>query len=573
MGRRKKTVLAASVTAGVLVLVLIIGAIYKYVAPSNVKRELSTVFGLGENEVALIVDNVQQEEKGLRVDGQTYVPASVASSYMDERIYVDTKEKILSYATVDGLIQVRPGDVSYTLAREEKKVEAPILSEHGGALYVSLDFIAGHASCYYKEYEGPSRLIIMSDRTRNYTFATLGEDTRVRTGPNKKYDYLTEVPEGSRVIADDTKQQENGYMAVTTLDGVNGYIPAERVVKTEKKGWDFEKEPESFPQKGMKKTICLGWHQVTTEEGSGTLSASVAQAAPMNVISPTWYALSDNKGNFTSLANADYVAQAHAAGLEVWGLINDFKKGLKLNTVLGRTSVRTRLINSLVASAIQYDLDGINIDFENVKAGSAAAYLEFLRELVIKCHANDLVVSVDNYTPASYNSHYNLYEQGRVVDYVILMAYDEHYAGSEESGSVSSLPFVKDGLAGMIARAPKERVVVALPFYTRLWKERKSKSGKITLEPPTAYGMSNAESLLRASGAAPKWDEATGQYYAQYKEDGATCKIWLEEETSLTKKLEAVLPEKVAGVAFWKLGFERAVTWKTIGDVLAKNSK
>ena len=169
MGRRKKTVLAASVTAGVLVLVLIIGAIYKYVAPSNVKRELSTVFGLGENEVALIVDNVQQEEKGLRVDGQTYVPASVPSSYMDERIYVDAKEKILSYATVDGLIQVRPGDVSYTLAREEKKVEAPILSEHGDALYVSLDFIAGHASCYYKEYEGPSRLIIMSDRTRNYT--------------------------------------------------------------------------------------------------------------------------------------------------------------------------------------------------------------------------------------------------------------------------------------------------------------------------------------------------------------------------------------------------------------------
>lgn len=568
MGKRKRVVVTASIAAGILVLVLVAAAIYKFVAPSNTQRDLNTIFKLGENEVALIADNEVLEEKGLKADGQVYVPAGVASQYMDQRIFVDSTEEILSYVTEEGLIQAKTDAAAYTLGKESKEAEKPILIKQNKALYVSLSFIAEHASCYYKEYSNPSRLVIMSDRSKSYTFATLNSDASVRVGPNKKYDYLTEVQEGSRVIVETDTKQENEYMAVTTEDGVTGYIPVDRVAKTEEAVWEFEKTPDSFKQKGLDKTVCLGWHQVTNETSSGTLPESISQAAKMNVISPTWFALSDNKGNFTSLANNSYVTQAHAAGLQVWGLVNDFKTGLKLENILGTTSTRTKLVNALVASAIQYDLDGINIDFEKIKAESAAAYLEFLRELTLKCHVNDLVVSVDNYTPANYNAYYDLEEQGRIVDYVILMAYDEHYAGSEESGSVSSLGFVESGVKNVVAKVPKERVITALPFYTRLWKETKSKSGKVKVHPPTAYGMSAAESVVRSHDVTPKWDEATGQYYAEFKEDGATYKIWLEEETSLKKKLEVVKAENVAGVAFWKLGFERAVTWSTIAEVL-----
>ena len=327
--------------------------------------------------------------------------------------------------------------------------------------------------------------------------------------------------------------------------------------------WKFDKEPESFTQLKTKGQVCLGWHQVTNETSSGQLPSLIQSAKAMNVISPTWYALSDNTGKFGSLANSSYVAQAHAQGKQVWGLINDFGKGIKLSKVLGVTSNRNRLVNGLVATAIQHELDGINIDFEHVTKDTAPAYLEFLRELTLKCHANDLIVSVDNYSPASYNAYYDLEEQGRIVDYVILMAYDEHYNGSEESGSVSSLPFVKEGVKNVLAKVPAERTVVALPFYTRLWKEVKGKKPH-----PEAYGMSGAESVVRANDASPKWDEATGQYYAEFKSSGATYKIWLEEETSLKKKLEVVKKSKTAGVAFWKLGFERAVTWTTIADAV-----
>ena len=180
-----------------------------------------------------------------------------------------------------------------------------------------------------------------------------------------------------------------------------------------------------------------------------------------------------------------------------------------------------------------------------------------------------MVISVDNYTPASHNAFYDLEEQGLVVDYVILMAYDEHYAGSKESGSVSSLGFVSDGVTNMLKQVPAERVVVGLPFFTRLWKEVKTKNG-VDVSSAGAYGMSGAESVLSANDAKKKWDDTTGQYYAQYKADGATYKIWLEDEVSLEKKMQTVMKNKVAGVAFWKLGLERSITWKIIDDALQK---
>ncbi|MDY3909321.1 MAG: glycosyl hydrolase family 18 protein [Eubacterium sp.] len=564
MSKRKKVIAGAVILAIVLVIVLAAIAIYRFLAPSNTKAEPD--FGIKQNEIALIVDGKLLEEKGIVIEGKKYVPAETASRYMDQRIYVDAAEKILSYATPDGMIQADVNETTYTISKEIKEAEEPVLRLENEKLYVSLSFVVEHASGDIQEYKEPSRVVIHNDRTKTYTFAAVNGATRLRKGPGKKYAWITEVSEGTEVVVESEIKQENEYMAVTTKDGITGYIPVDDVNSEKEKAWEFQKTPEIFTQKSFGKTVCLGWHQVTNETGSSMLYSGIDQAGPMNVISPTLFALSDNKGNFTSLANTGYVSQAHARGLQVWGLINDFNDGINLDTVLGTTSIRKKLVNGLVGAAIQYDLDGINIDFENVKASSAAAYLEFLRELVLKCHANDIIVSVDAYTPAEYNSYYDLAEQGRVVDYVVLMAYDEHYAGSEESGSVSSIGFVESGVKGVLAKVPAERVIVGLPFYTRLWCETKTKNGvKVT---STAYGMSGAESVVRANDATPKWDKSTGQYYASFRGESGTYKIWLEEETSIKKKLEVVMAGKVAGVAFWKLGFERAATWLTIEDAL-----
>lgn len=557
---------AVAVTIAMVLVTAVI--VYKIVAPSKVKKDLNSEFELGENEIALIAEGRMLEERGRIIDGQNYVPMDVASDHLDERIYWDEKERILSYATAEGVIQVKPDQTTYQLGKNTRNSKVPIVRMDGGTPWIAMSFVSEHSANYFKEYKEPPRIMMMSDRKAKYTMVTAAKDVRVRTGPGKKYEYLTEVPEGGRLIAQTAVKQENEYECVMTEDGVTGYIPIDAEAGRAEERWKFEKEPETFKQVAMDKAVCLGWHQVTNAYSSSVLSGSVEQASALNVISPTWFALSDNNGNYTSVANADYVTNAHAKGLQVWGLINDFDSKVKLKRVLGRTSVRTRLVNSLVATAIRYDLDGINVDFEYVRKETADAYLEFLRELTLKCHANDLIVSVDNYSPADFNSFYNLAEQGRIVDYVILMAYDEHYASDDESGSVSSLGFVEKGTDDVLARVPKERTVVALPFYTRLWKEEKQKSGKMKVIPPAAaYGMSGAESVLRANGVEAEWDDKTGQYFAQYKSHGFVYKIWLEEETSLKKKLEAVKKRQVAGVAFWKLGFERAATWQMIESV------
>lgn len=551
----------------ILAIIGILGAagviVYKKFAPSTTKRPMSEQYKLSSEESLIILNGKPVEEKGRLINGNVYVPVSLATSRLNERIYWDDREDILSLATTGGLISVNAADsLRYTAGGENREMAFQILYQDGDVTYVAMDFVSQYSRINYSWQQEPNRIIAQADFEQMNTFAVLADDIRLRVGPNKKYDYLMELSKGQEVLVDTEASPENEYQRILTLDGIAGYVPVEYLTEKTEKAWQTDKQEETFAQMPLGENVCLGWHQMTGIVGSTELEARVGQAGSLNVISPTWFALSDNKGNFSSLANEDYVNAAHAKGLKVWGLVNDFNKKISLKKILGRTSVRAKLVQNLVTAAKKYSLDGINIDFEKITKESAPAYLEFLRELVLQCHANNLVVSVDDYLPTDSSAFYNWAEQGRVVDYVIFMAYDEHYAGSKKSGSVSSLPFVESGVDLGLQYIPKERIVVALPFYTRLWKETK-KNGKKEVT-SGAYGMSAAESVLQSNGVTSSWDEATSQYYAEFKSEGSRYKIWLEEETSLEKKLQAVMSRQVAGVAFWKLGFERPVTWTTI---------
>lgn len=566
----KKKLTVAVVIFVVLAVLLAAGVfIFKKFAPSFTQRPMSEQYKMGKDEALLIINGRPVEEKGKLIGNVVYVPLSLAADAMNERIYWDDKENILSLAASDSLITVSAEDsLRYTMGKESIEAESQILYQDGEVTYIAMDFVSQYSRINYTWAEQPNRIIVQADFESVNTFGTLVDDVRLRVGPNKKYDYLLELEGGKEVLIDTNTPPENEYQKIITLDGIEGYVPQEYLDQKVEKAWTTDKEEDVFAQLKTEGTICLGWHQMTGVVGSADLETKISQTGSLNIISPTWFALSDNKGNFTSLASSEYVTAAHAKGLKVWGLINDFDTKISLKKIMGRTSSRTNLINNLVTTAIQYDLDGLNIDFEKITKASAPAYLEFLRELVLRCHANDIVVSVDDYIPTDSSAFYNWKEQGRVVDYVIFMAYDEHYAGGGESGSVSSLPFVKEGIEKGLMNIPKERVVAALPFYTRLWKE--TKKGDEVEVTSSAYGMSSAESVLRYNEVSPNWDEATSQYYAEFKAEGATYKIWMEEETSLDKKLETVFSMDVAGVAFWKLGFERPVTWTTIAKYLQK---
>ena len=201
--------------------------------------------------------------------------------------------------------------------------------------------------------------------------------------------------------------------------------------------------------------VNMVWHQVTSTDANAYFADATANMTGVNVISPTWFYLLDTSGNIANISSADYVAQAHEKGLKVWGLIDNFTQEVSTTETLSNTAARQNIISQLIQAATSVGMDGINVDFESLSEDVGIHFLEFLRELSIECHKNNLVLSVDNPVPEDFTSHYDRAEQGRVVDYVIIMGYDEHYVGSE-AGSVASLPWVEQGIQDTLAEVPAE---------------------------------------------------------------------------------------------------------------------
>lgn len=555
----------------VLVGVTIVGGLlYKKYAPSKKMMPLTTFFQASEDEVLLMLHDTVLEETGYIEGKELYLPYEVVVDHINQRFYFDSSENILSLVTATELIRSELGSTSYTINKSKVNLDYPVIKVQGEQVYLAMDFVKEYSNVEFNLYENPNRLMIEAGWGNTYQYYSVNKATQLRYKPGSKSDVLVKLQEADvlRIVNDGTEEMES-YDKVMTKDGVTGYVLKKYLSEPYEEKMVNDYTGDVFPHITKDQTINMTWHQVTTTAANDGILNAIAGTKGLNVISPTWFSLADNNGNLTSLASETYVQRAHSSGLEVWALCDDFKASkdeISLAEVLGKTSKRDKLINRLLANAIEYNLDGINIDFENIKKETAPAYLEFLRELSVKCRVNGIVLSVDSYVPSEYTEYYDREEQGKVVDYVVVMTYDEHYAGSEESGSVSSIGFVKDAVSQITQMVPPSQVIMALPFYTRLWKEESTESG--TKVSSMAYGMSQAESIVAANGAKVSWDKETAQNYAQYEAQGHVYKIWLEDEKSLEEKLKVVFAEqengKIAGVSTWKLTLEKSSVWDTI---------
>ena len=351
------------------------------------------------------------------------------------------------------------------------------------------------------------------------------------------------------------------WAQVATMDGYIGYVQKDTIASAETKDFERSFEKEEYTYLTMDGKVNMSWHQVTSQDANAYLADTIANVSGVNVISPTWYYIQDTAGNIGNIASADYVALAHERGLKVWGLIDNFTAEVSTTDTLSQLSSRQNMIQQLIQSATTVGLDGINVDFETLSEDAGPHFLEFLRELSIECHKNNLVLSVDNPVPEDFTSHYDRREQGLVVDYIVIMGYDEHYVGSD-AGSVASLPWVEQGVQDTIAEAPAERTVLAIPFYTRLWK---TTGGALTSE---AIGMDEAQNVLTENGVEAVWDGSVRQNYATFEKDNSTYQIWLEDAQSIAEKVKLIPKYNLAGVAQWKLGFENSSIWQTISDNL-----
>ncbi len=534
----------------IIVAVCLIAGI-KYM-PNGKYADLDELYATGSDDsVALYLNYERQDESGLYVDGQTYLPISWVDDNLNERFYWDSNEEILVYALPEEVVK----SDEETLDENGNK----IIYRNGEEVYLSLGLIKKYTNVRIQAYDSEKHKRVFVENTwEPVTVASVSFGAKVRLKGGVKSPILTKIKRGDEVTV---LEQFDHWLKVVTEDGHIGYVMKWKMkdIHEEELKSDFE-EPV-YQNISTDQKIVLVWHQVTISAANQAMDSLIAKTKGVNVIAPTWFTLSSNSGSYESLADKSYVQRAHEKGLKVWAVLDNFSRECSQNVqsevLLSRTSVREKLIENMMSEADKYGFDGINLDFESLKTETGVHYIEFIREMSVACRKKGLVLSVDNYVPEVYNSFYDQKEQGNVVDYVIIMGYDEHYAGGE-AGSVSSIGYVEEGIKDMLSLVPKEKIINAVPFYTRLW------TGDGDTASSRAMGISEATKWVSENGMELSWDDSVGQYYGEVDSSSDKRRLWMEDTRSLKLKMDLIKKYDLAGVAGWRLGLETSDVWDVI---------
>lgn len=556
-----------------LLLIVVIGAVtlgsmlaekYSY---SKERVDLAEYYGLdagdmqgGDSKVAVYLQDERMEQTAPMREGKCYFPMDMVHQYFNDTFYADRTEGLLLYALPTEVVRVKLGSSVEERDGGSEDMGYVIAYEHEGQVYIAADYIQRYSNMavQYAQYH-----VQVYTQWGTATMARVTKDTAARIKGGIKSEILCDVAANSQVKV---LEQMETWSKVRTEDGFIGYVENKLladVSEVQEVPEEHYAEPE-YSSIHLPGKVSMGWHSIGGVGGNDTLESMVAGTKGMNVIAPTWYSLSDNEGNFQSFASSSYVERAHAMGLQVWGVLDDFnynktnQAGINDFQILSSTTIRGRLIDNIVEEALTRGLDGLNIDFEKVTAECGDHYAQFIRELSIACRKNELILSFDNYVPFNFNDHYRRDVQGKVADYVIIMGYDEHWHGSGDPGSVASISYVSNGIDRTLEQVPREKVINALPFYTILW----------TIDGATVTDeyllLANTKEYLQRVGVEAVWDEETSQLYAEWQSGSKTHKLWAETEESIQVKLSVMQNRGIAGVAVWQISYGNPEAWELI---------
>ncbi len=558
-----------AIIAIALILIVVAGSFgmklkekYSY---SNEQQNLAEYYNLlsaaDSRSVAVVLQNEMIPNWVKLIDDRCYMELTDVQALLNTRFYHDENEGLLIYTTPTQKIIHVIGSNSYSVDGNEQSVDYAITVQEGQSLYLALDYVKLYTNFSYELFREPNRIQLRTE-WGSADFADISKDTNVRLKGGIKSPILRAMEEGETVTV---LEEMETWTKIKTDDAMIGYVENKflenYVTEDEIPVTDYEVPEYTSIQRDYK--INLGWHAIYSEAGNDTFESAVDGTGTMNVISPTWFFLDGNEGDIQAIPSKTYVEKAHARNMEVWALLENISLECNTHEVLSYTSKREKLINTLMGYLLEYDIDGINVDFESLSGETGEHFTQFLRELSIACRLNKIVLSVDNYVPRESNTFYNRKEQGVVADYVIIMGYDEHWGGGGIAGSVASIGYVQEGIEKTLKDVPAEKIINALPFYTRVWK---TKGGEVTSE---ALGMEAAAEFISKYDVPTVWDEETCQNYGEIQMGDTFYQVWLEDERSIETKLTVMKNLNVGGVAAWQLGLEDKDIWDVI-DLFVK---
>ncbi|MCI8530224.1 MAG: SH3 domain-containing protein [Lachnospiraceae bacterium] len=564
----KKKIIPIIVALVLIVVVALIGFGGKLLDRYTYGKELADLdeyYGVQEGELAIILQDDMLTNKAVVKNDVVYFDFDTVMEYLNEGFYVDKAEQKLLYTTASDTKTAEFEAMSYSDREGSHSLEYQACYLHNDMVYIAADYVLLYTNFAYTKFDRHLQLYTQWGEKQTMEVA---KDTQVRIKGGIKSPILREIAKGEVV---ELLEEMETWSKVKTSDSMIGYVENKRLtnLSTETELPVTGYEAEAYTSISMPGKVSLGWHAVGSEAGNSKFEEMVAESRGMNVIAPTWFSITDNEGGIRSFASLEYVEQAHNRGLQVWGVWDNFnyknETGSDVNSleVLSSTEKRQRLAGNIASTAKELGLDGVNIDFEGLTEECGVHYIQFLRELSVLCRENGLVLSVDNYVPFNFNNYYRLDIQGQIVDYVIIMGYDEHWHGSGNPGSVASIDYVSNGLDRTLEQVPAEKVVNALPFYTILWK---TEGNEITDE---YIRLNNVDEFLQRVNVTPEWDEATCQNYAEWQSGAATYQIWVEDMESINVKLNVMSAKGLGGVAVWRLGYGTTGVWELIEAYVA----
>jgi len=543
-------------------------AYYFFFAPND---KIVPAFEEGKLNLVIEGEEITSKIPPKIVDEEILLPLDIVKKYFDPHIYWDSKVHKVIITTRDRVIRMKTDSLEALVNDKPMMLNIPVVEEEN-TVFIPIEFLADFYGIEISYLKQNKVIIIDFKNSLRQIAEPIEAGAVVRKGRSrrypiiKKFDLERDKPEDNimRIF-----EEYDKWYKVRTAEGAIGYIEKRYVVVKRVMVKELPEEKEDTAWRPENGKINLVWEMMY---GSGPDLSKIPKMAGLDVISPTWFQLANADGKLINRATPKYVEWAHRNGYKVWALFsNDFQDIKMTEKFLNNTDARENAIKEILAYASLYKLDGINIDFENIYKKDKDALTQFVREMAPLLREQGLVVSIDVTVPDGSDTWSLCYDRkalGEAVDYVMLMAYDQHWASSPVAGSVAQITWVENNLKKVLREVPNEKLLLGLPFYTRLWQEEVQGNGEVKVTNPKVLSMDAAKKMVEDNKADVRWDEKSGQFYAEFKKDGKTYKIWMEDENSINLKSSLVHKYKLAGVASWRRSDETAKIWEVLNTNL-----
>lgn len=482
--------------------------------------------------------------------------------------YIDRKIELSNSKT---RVYIKPSQLDFNLETKEldefvsnnlNNINIP-LRNFEGKKYINLELLDKIYPIKFKYFD--NKIIYISSEENSNEEYISNDKKKLYFLEGKLLIKFDQIDKNSKFILLSKKYiGKKEYLKIISNKGQIGYILNENNDKLSKDLDDRNTKLNEIRDNKEFKNISLIWDSISNYNDPKNYKMDSIEG--LNVISPTWFSLNIN-GIVINEASSFYVKNAHKENYDVWALYSNSFNPKWTNQLLSNEENINHSIAQMIFYSSLYDLDGINIDFENIYLSDKDRLTYYVKKLRKYTKMQNIKLSIDAVVPGGSDRYSKVIDRKNIsdyVDYFMLMAYDEHWGSSPKSGSIASIPWVVKGIEGTLKNIPKEKLVLGVPLYTRVWEEKNNRVSS------KAYSMKNLNLFLKDYDYKINYDTDSGQNYIEIKNGESIFKIWIEDKTSLKKRIDLINQYDLKGIAGWRKGYEKDIYWNLINEELKK---